>query len=82
MKDNKNIRISTHVYDYADKWTNRIKWTLYNRHNRFVDAFDVNPDNCKIRFYGSCKEYDLNNIPKSKMKLWDNYFDVFRPVEE
>lgn len=82
MKDNKNIRISTHVYDNADKWTNRIKWTLYNRLNRFVDAFDLNPDNGKIRFYGSRKEYDLDNIPKSKMKLWDNYFDVFRRVEE
>lgn len=82
MKDNKYIRISTHLYEFADKWTNRLKWTLFNRHNRFVDSFDINVDNGKIRFYGSDKEYDLDNIPKSKMKLWDNYFDAFRSVEE
>lgn len=79
MKDNKYVRIWSHLYeDTQGNWTNRLKWTLFNRNDKFVDAFDMNVDKYKIRFYGSNKEYDLNNIPKYKRKLWDNYFDTFR----
>lgn len=76
------VHISTHLYtDPEGNTTNRVKWTLYNRNNEFLDSFDMNLDKNKIRFYGSNKEYDLNNIPSHKRKLWNNYFDVFR-VEE
>lgn len=83
MNDNKYVHIGTHLYaDQEGNTTNRVKFTLFNKNNRFVDAFDFNVDNNNIRFYGSHKEYDLNNIPKYKKKLWNNYFDVFRQVEE
>lgn len=77
------VRISTHLYtDPEGNTTNRVKWTLYNRNNEFLDSFDMNVDKYKIRFYGSHKEYDVNNIPDYKNKLWNNYFDIFRSVEE
>lgn len=82
MKDNKYVRIWSHLYeDTQGNYSNRLKWSLFNRKNKFVDAFDYNIDQHKIRFYGSNKEYNLDDIPKYKKKLWDNYFDVFRTVE-
>lgn len=82
MKDNNYVRIWSHLYeDTQGNYSNRLKWTLFNRKNKFVDSFDINVDNSKIRFYGSNKEYNLDDIPNYKKKLWDNYFDVFRPVE-
>ena len=45
-------------------------WALCDDKGNFVDSFDYDTVHNKIRFYGSSKHYDYNNIPAEKQKIW------------
>lgn len=48
----------------------RICVALKNDADEFIDSFDWKPSTNQIRFYGSSKHYDWNNVPQDKLKLW------------
>lgn len=53
-------------------------WALYDDKGDFIDSFDYDTVNNKIRFYGSSKHYNYNDIPAGKQKIWktDNIADI------
>lgn len=48
----------------------RMCWALCDDKGNFIDSFDYDTVNNKIRFYGSTKHYNYNDIPKEKQKIW------------
>lgn len=46
-------------------------WALKEDDGTFVDSFDYDEFNDKIRFYGSDKHYDVYAVPKAKQKIWN-----------
>lgn len=56
-------------------------WALKEDDGTFVDSFDYDVANDKIRFYGSNKHYDANKVPKAKQKIW-NTKDFNKIMEE
>lgn len=60
------IKQYKHVYETEE----RMCWALIKDDNTFVDSFDYDIANNKVRFYGSEKHYELDKIPKKKYKLW------------
>jgi len=54
----------------AGKSERRMCWALIDDNGEFVDNFDYDTVHNKIRFNGSSKHYDYNDIPKAKQKIW------------
>lgn len=54
----------------TSKSERRMCWALIDDNGEFVDSFDYDTVNNKIRFYGSSKHYYYNNIPAEKQKIW------------
>lgn len=60
------------VIQYEHQWLieRRFCVCLKQDDGTFVDSFDYNIIDNKVRFYGSSKEYKFNEIPEEKKNLW------------
>ena len=74
------MKIIQDTHLYLDE--NSMVWYLKNDRDEFVDLFDYNLKNDKIRFYGTCKEIDPRNVNDKKLKQWhiSNFNDLIRRV--
>lgn len=48
----------------------RVVVALLDKKKKFVDSFDYKQTTNQIRFYGTAKHYNWNEVPKAKQKLW------------
>lgn len=69
-----HINVGIHSYDFetrSNKHDNhRICFYLRRADRTFIDSFDIDYFEGKIRFYGSTKHYSVNKVPKYIKKLW------------
>ena len=69
-----HIEVAPHAYDFeteSNKYDDhRICFYLRNADRKFVDSFDIDYFNGKIRFYGSTKHYSVSKVPIYIKKLW------------
>lgn len=57
-------------HTFQNRSERRMCWALYDDNYNFIDSFDYDTINNKIRFYGDYKHYNYDNIPKAKQKIW------------
>jgi hypothetical protein len=69
-----HIQVAPHAYDFeleVNKYDgHRICFYLRNADHKFVDSFDIDYFNGKIRFSGSNKHYSVSKVPSYIKKLW------------
>ena len=70
MKIKQYEHYCTSAYTLSRKGERRMCWALLDDKGDFIDSFDYDTVNNKIRFYGNHKHYNYNDIPENKQKLW------------